>query len=65
MDFWLSPPEVGLQPTLNAEMTELKFNVPGFFRKVSPNIIRPYMKSGDTMTFALRFDHHKVPAFEI
>jgi len=56
-------PEIGLETALDAKMPELKLNVLGFFREISPDIVHSYVQSGDTMAFALRFDHHKVPAF--
>ena len=65
VDFGLALPEVGLKTALDAEMPELQFDVLGAYRKIAADVIRSDMQSGDTMTFALRFNHHRGPALGI
>jgi len=50
--------------TLDAEVPELQFDVPGLLREIATDIIRSYVQSGNTVTFVLRFDHHKVPVLQ-
>ena len=57
-------PEVGIETALDAEMPELQFDVLCPSREVAPDVFRSDVESGDTMTFAMRFDDHKVPALQ-
>jgi hypothetical protein len=61
----LTLPEIGLQSALNAEMPQLQFNVLRTLREIPAHVVRTNMQSSKTVTLALRFDHHKVPALHI
>ncbi len=60
VDFRLPLPEVGFETALDAEMTELEFNVAIVFWEMAANIRSANMQSGDTVTFALSFYDHRV-----
>src|SRR5690348_5724511 len=59
VDFRLALPEVGFETALNAEMTELQFDVLRSFGKVATDVVCADMQSRHAMTFALRLNHHR------
>jgi hypothetical protein len=61
-DLRLTLPEIRFQATLNLEMIEYQFNTRYALWKISPDVVNAHMKSGDSASLALRFDHHNVPA---
>ena len=65
VDFGLALPEVGLETALDAEMPELQFDVLRAFREITADVIRSDVQSGNAVTFALCFDNHMRPAFDI
>lgn len=65
VDFGLALPEVRLQTALDAEVPKLQLDVLRALREVAADVFRPDVQTGDSVTFALRFNHHKKPAFDI
>lgn len=45
-------------------MPELQFDVFGSLRKVPAHVVCTHVQSSDTVTFTLRFDHHKYLLFK-
>jgi hypothetical protein len=54
----LALPEIGLQTALNLQMTQLQLDARYVLRKIAPDIIRAYVKSGNSASLALCLDHH-------
>ena len=58
VDFWLALPEVGLETTLDAKVSELKLDVLGSFREIAPDVLSSNIQSGYSVTFALCLYYH-------
>ncbi len=65
VDFRLALPEVGLEAALDAEMPELELDVLRAFWEVAADVIRSDVQPSNAVTFALCFDNHLEPAFDI
>jgi hypothetical protein len=59
VNLWLSLPEVRFKAALDAEMPELKLDVPRVFRKIAARIRRSHMQSRNAVALALSFNNHR------
>ena len=64
-DLRLTLPECGLQATLDLKMIEYQFDTRDALGEITPDVVHAHMKSGDSASLALRFDHHTYLPFTL
>jgi hypothetical protein len=57
-DFWLALPKFWRQTALDLKMIQNQLDTRNALWKIPPDVVHAHMKSRDSASLALRFDHH-------